>query len=110
MEETETTSTEPASCCLPATEGSEKTTGCPMASMFEESVGSAKFGNLLLIPGTVLILVGALVLLRPEILVGLLAGTSILVGIAMVAMAFSLKRLAAGVRGQKIEADVEENP
>ena len=69
-----------------------------MAAIFQESVGSSKFGTFLLIPGIVLVLVGVLVVLIPELLKWLLAGTSILLGLALIAMVMWLKRLSSGLR------------
>lgn len=69
-----------------------------MAAIFQESMGSSKFGNFLLIPGIVLVLVGVLILPIPEHLKWLLSGTSILLGLALVAMVMWLKRLSSGIR------------
>ena len=89
---------ESGSCCSAVGDASGSGAGCPMASMFQDSVGSSKFGIFLLIPGIVLLGVGVLVLLMPALIKWLLAGTSILLGIALLGMAISLRRLSSRIQ------------
>jgi hypothetical protein len=71
-----------------------------MASMcggiFEK--GTPRF--LLMLPGAVLILFGIAILIEPQVLVWLLAGTALLLGLAMLLMAHFMYRFGAKARGE----------
>jgi len=69
---------------------------CPMASMCKGMMeNKAGVGLLAFVPGTLLLLVGALVLIKPGILVWLVGGTSIVLGAFALVIAIHLRRWAA---------------
>ncbi len=68
---------------------------CPMASMAEGLARKARYALWLMLPGVALIAGGVAMLVRPEVLLWLMAGTSIVVGIIIVALATVISRLAA---------------
>jgi len=88
---------EPMGCCSV----NDSRSGCPMATMFKETIGGPKFGFLILIPSMVFVLGGVLVLIIPGILIWLLAGTSIVLGLAMFAIAMFLRRLSSRIQGHQ---------
>jgi hypothetical protein len=69
---------------------------CPMASMCKGMVGKPGAGNLMLVPGTILILVGILILIEPRILLWLIAGTSIIIGIIMFVFGNFMRKMVKG--------------
>jgi len=79
-------------------EGDSPTKSCPMSEMFKRASGKRGIGLLVLIPGLLFVLVGVAIVLEPQILVWLLAGASIAVGIALLAIASFFRKLAADVR------------
>ena len=89
---------EPMTCCSPESAGSEVPMNCPMATMFQESFGSPKFGYLLLIPAFLFILVGVIILIYPTVLVWLMAAAFIVLGLAMLGMAVCVKRCSARLK------------
>ena len=87
--------------CMGVMEGmraEEEKEVCPMATMCKGMMAKRGFGILLLIPGTVLILGGVLILLNPNILFWLLAGTSIFLGVAMSGLAVFLYKMGGRFR------------
>ncbi len=71
---------------------------CPMATMCKGIMEKTGFGWLLLIPGAALILGGILILIEPNILFWLLAGTSIVLGLAMSAFAVFIHKMGGGFK------------
>ena len=71
---------------------------CPMAPMCRGAMGRVNVGTGLAILGIVLLLGGGLVLLEPRALVWMLAGTSIVLGFAMLTMARIVGRLTNRAR------------
>jgi hypothetical protein len=67
---------------------------CPMAEMCRGLTGKPPSLLLLMIPGAALVLGGVLILLVPAALVWLMAATSIVIGLAMLAMAGFVRRFA----------------
>ena len=63
--------------------GGKPTDFCPMSAMFRKTSGKRAFGLLTMIPGLLLVLGGVAIILEPQILVWLMAGVSILIGIAL---------------------------
>lgn len=75
---------------------------CPMATMCKGMTERPGFGILMVIPGLLLVAGGVLVLIEPRILVWLLAGASILMGLAILFFATFMRKIRArftGVRG-----------
>jgi len=70
---------------------------CPMSEMFKKTSGKRGFGLLAMIPGLLLVLGGVAIILEPQFLVWLMAAASILVGIALLAVAGFFRKLAAGL-------------
>jgi hypothetical protein len=79
-------------------EGENPMDSCPMSAMFNKASGKRGFGLLAMIPGLFLVLVGVAIILKPQILVWLMAGAAILVGIALLAAANFFRKLAADLR------------
>ena len=80
------------------TEGENPMESCPMSAMFKKTSGNRGFGLLAMIPGLLLVLGGVAIILEPQILVWLMAGAAILVGIALLAAANFVRKLAADFR------------
>ena len=79
------------------TDGENPTVSCPMSAMFKKTSGKRGFALLAMLPGLLLVLLGAAIVLEPQILVWLMAGASIVVGIALLAAAHFFRKLAAGL-------------
>ena len=77
------------------TEGESPTESCPMSAILKKTSGKRGFGLLAMIPGLLLVLGGVAIIFEPQILVWLIAGTSILVGIALLAAANFFRKLTA---------------
>jgi hypothetical protein len=60
---------------------------CPMASMCSGILKKTPSRFLLMLPGAVLILLGAVILIQPQVLVWLVAAAAVLLGAAMLMMA-----------------------
>ena len=71
---------------------------CPMASMCKGMMEKTGLGLLLLIPGAALILGGILILIDPNILFWLLAGTSMALGLAMSGFAIFIHKMGGGFK------------
>ncbi|MDX1486983.1 MAG: hypothetical protein R3268_02200 [Acidiferrobacterales bacterium] len=71
---------------------------CPMAKMCIGMMGKRPSGLLLMLPGVVLIVVGVLIIIEPKILVWLIAAASVLVGIMLLMMASSIRKIGAPLR------------
>ena len=69
---------------------------CPMASMCRGMAGKRWPGTLLMLPGILLVLVGILIFIEPKILVWLIAGVTILFGVALLSLALFMRRAGAG--------------
>ncbi|NIO11407.1 MAG: hypothetical protein GTO40_26670 [Deltaproteobacteria bacterium] len=69
-----------------------------MATMCKGMLAKTGFGILLLIPGAALILGGILILIDPNILFWLLAGTSIVLGLGMSGFAVFLYKMGGRFR------------
>ncbi len=93
---------DPMASCMEMMKGMEVGSGpagmCPMAAMFKGVLEKTRFLALLFVPGAALVVGGALFLFEPRILVWLMAGTSILLGIGLVVIAYTIRRFAAGLR------------
>jgi hypothetical protein len=81
------------------TAGENPMESCPMSAIFKRSSGKRGFGLLAIIPGLLLVLVGVAIMFEPQILVWLLAATSIVLGLLLLAAALFVRRLATGIRG-----------
>jgi hypothetical protein len=68
---------------------------CPMSSMCKGMMGKPGSGLLLMVPGTILILGGILILIKPQILFWLMAGASILIGVIMLVFANFMRKMAS---------------
>ena len=73
-------------------------TECPMEDMCRRTIQRAPFGVAFSIVGIALLVGGVLVLVEPAFLRGLLASTSIVLGVLMLIAAFVLARLAERLR------------
>ncbi|MES0372258.1 MAG: hypothetical protein ABUK11_08265 [Mariprofundaceae bacterium] len=78
--------------------GSGEPSRCPMAAKFHETMESPGFTYGLLIPGTLLILIGILILIKPEVLVWLVAGASILFGLMLLIGTLLLKKFTTSMK------------
>lgn len=91
--------TRESSCCdwmMRGTEsGNGETVSCPMSMMFRGKSGKSRFGFLTVIPGLLFVLVGVAIIVEPQVLVWLLAGSSIVIGFGLMALASFLRRPAA---------------
>jgi hypothetical protein len=94
--ESQTTSHE--SCCGKTAGDAGEPSQCPMAAKFHETMESPGFTYGLLIPGILLILIGILILIKPEVLVWLMAGVSILLGLILLIGTLLLKKLALSMK------------
>lgn len=82
-------------CCSPdlsPTDSGECGESCPMAEFGRRLSSRPGLGSLLLLPGLVLVLGGVLILIAPQVLAWLLAGTSILLGLAFLWAAGAIRR------------------
>lgn len=68
---------------------------CPMAPMCKAMAERPGFSFLLLIPGLLLILGGALIFIEPRVLVWLMASASIFIGIMMLFFAIFIRKTSA---------------
>ncbi len=68
---------------------------CPMASMAESLASKARYALWLAVPGALLIGGGIAMLVRPQVLLWLMAGTSMVVGFVILAAAAAISRLAS---------------
>ena len=85
-------------CCGPAArnnEAGDRTEACPVAAFVQQMASTPGLGPLLLIPGLVFLVGGVLVLIAPTALVWLLAGTSIVLGLGLLWLARTIRRLLA---------------
>jgi uncharacterized membrane protein HdeD (DUF308 family) len=65
-----------------------------MPAMFRRGSWKSGSGILMMIPGLLFVLAGVAIIFEPQVLVWLVAGASIVVGIALVAAANFFRRLA----------------
>jgi hypothetical protein len=91
---------DPMASCKEMMKGMEAGSGpagmCPMTAMFNGVLERTRFLALLFVPGAALVVGGAVILFEPRILVWLMAGASILLGIGLVVIAYTIRRFAAG--------------
>jgi hypothetical protein len=80
------------------TEGENPMESCPMSALFKKTSGKRGFGLLAMIPGLLLVLGGVAVILEPQILVWLMAATSMVAGLMLLAGANFFRKLAADPR------------
>jgi len=66
---------------------------CPMAKMCAGMMGKRPSGFLLLLPGVLLIVVGALIVIEPKILIWLMATASVLLGVLLLVMAGFIRKI-----------------
>ena len=71
---------------------------CPMAKMCMGMMEKRPSGFLLMLPGVLFIVLGALIIVEPRILVWLIATASILMGIMMLLMAGFVRRMSGQMR------------
>jgi hypothetical protein len=83
-------------------EGENPMESCPMSAMFKKTSGKRGFGLLAMIPGLLLVLGGVAIILEPQILVWLMATTSIVAGLMLLAAATFFRRLAADLRNSEV--------
>ena len=95
-DESETTGHE--ACCGEVTGKPGEPSHCPMAKKFHDTLGSPMFSYGLLLPGTLLILIGVLILANPKVLVWLAAGGAILFGLLFLAGALMLRKWADSMK------------
>ena len=67
---------------------------CPMASMFEGMAAKPGTGLLLMIPGLALVVVGVAIFFEPKVLFWLIGAMTILIGIAVLAFASFIRKMA----------------
>lgn len=82
-------------CCGPdalLNDHGEGGKSCPMAGFASRMSSRPGLRSLLLLPGLVLVLGGVLILIAPQVLVWLLAGTSILLGLGLLWAAGAIRR------------------
>jgi len=79
------------------TEGENPMESCPMSKMFRKTSGKRGFGLLAMIPGLLFVFVGVAIILEPQILVWLIAVTSVVAGLMLLAAANFFRKLAAGL-------------
>jgi len=65
---------------------------CPMASMCRGMAGKRWPTTLLMLPGVLLVLAGILIFVEPKVLVWLIAGVTILFGVALLSLALFMRR------------------
>jgi hypothetical protein len=66
---------------------------CPMAKMCERMMQNPRSGSFLMLPGLLLIVLGALIFIEPTIVVWLVGGVLVLMGIMFFMMARFMGRL-----------------
>lgn len=66
---------------------------CPMAKMCERMMDKPRSGSLLMLPGALLIVLGALIFIEPRVAVWLVGGVAILMGVMLFMMARFIGRL-----------------
>jgi len=71
---------------------------CPMAKMCMGMMEKRPSGFLLMLPGVLLIVVGALIVIEPRILVWLIAAASVFMGVMLLMMAGFLRKMGAQLR------------
>jgi len=78
--------------------GERSLASCPWSAMFKRSGGKRGFGLLAVLPGLLLVLVGVAIILEPQVLVWLIASTSIVAGLMLVAAAIFFRKIAADLQ------------
>ena len=69
---------------------------CPMEAVCKGAIENRwRLSLFAIVPGVIMLLVGSLVLVRPEILRWLLGGTSIVLGVIALALPVFVRRMAA---------------
>jgi hypothetical protein len=71
---------------------------CPMAKMCAGMTQKRPSGLLLMLPGIMLIVLGALIIIEPKILVWLIAAVCFLLGIMLLMMAKFIRKMGAQLR------------
>lgn len=71
---------------------------CPMAKMCAGITQKRPSGLLLMLPGFVLIVMGVLIAIEPQILVWLMAAACVLLGIMLLMMAGFIRKVGAQLR------------
>jgi len=90
-----TNTSKPVSCCSGESQEGGLISHCPMAAKFDKTFGSPKFKLSLCVIGVALIVIGIAIILEPRIVIWLMASVSILMGMALLVMAYyinSMKR------------------
>ena len=75
---------------------------CSTAAMCKRMMDKPPSGLLLMLPGAVLIAVGVLIFVEPAILVWLVIAGTVLLGIALLMMAYFIRRPGAHLRGKSV--------
>jgi hypothetical protein len=70
-----------------------------MAEMCMGMMGKRPSGLLLVLPGVLLIALGALIVIEPQVLVWLLAAGSVFLGVMLLLMAGFIRKMGAQPRG-----------
>lgn len=73
---------------------------CPMAKMCAGMMAKRPSGFLLMLPGVLLIVVGALIVIEPRILIWLMATASVLLGILLLVMAGFIRRMGTQLHAE----------
>jgi hypothetical protein len=68
---------------------------CPMSSMCKGMMKRSGSKFLLMLPGGILIIIGILILMKPQILFWLVAGASILMGVIMLLFANFMRKIVS---------------
>jgi hypothetical protein len=82
-------------------EGENPMESCPMSAMFKKTSGKRGFGLLAMIPGLLLVFGGVAIILEPQILIWLMAATSVVAGLMLLAAANFFRKLAAEFRASE---------
>ncbi len=94
-----------AKCCaelgMAGEMGSSAAPSCPMAAMCRGAIDKPRSAYWLLVPGTLLMVIGVAIVLEPRILVWLIGGLLALLGLGVILMAGALHRAALRMQKQQ---------
>ncbi len=82
-----------ASCCSGESSKGDLISQCPMAAKFNSTLGSTKLKLSLCFIGLALVILGIAIVLVPKIIVWMMASISILIGLALLMMAYFFNRM-----------------
>jgi len=92
--------TESVSCCASETTEGSAVSHCPMAAKFDKTFGSAKLKLSLCLIGAALLILGVVIILEPQIIAWLMASVSILMGMALLMLAYYINRMKSSPHEQ----------